>query len=107
MREIDGILSDVLHHSSRTKTIDLVKEVVQSWSEWMSNAWQSIISNRWLVNMVTLAMFAIGLSVCKKLKINVLIVAVSVVAFYTYQFLDAECQRVSNDFVLRSSHLLV
>lgn len=90
----------MLHHSSRTKTIDLVKEVVQSWGETVSNAWQSITSNRWLVNIVTLAMFAIGLSVCRRLKVNVLVVAVSVVAFYTFQFLDAECQRVSDSVVL-------
>lgn len=106
MREIDGILSDVLHHSSRLKTIDLVKEVVQSWSESVYNAWQSITSNRWLVNMATLAMFAIGFYVCRRLKINVLVVAVSVVAFYTFQFLDAECQRVSDDVVLGFVQLL-
>lgn len=100
LREIDGILSDVLHHSSRVKTMDTVKEVVQSWGESVSNAFLALTSNRWIVNVATFALLAIGVYVCRRFQINVLVVTVFVVAYYIFQFLDAECQRVSDDVLI-------
>lgn len=90
LRDIDGLLSDILHQS-RTGTME---QMAQSWSESIADAYAWIVNQRYLSNLAVVGV-AVGCWLfSRRFNFNVIYVALLVIAFYIYQYLDAECQRV-------------
>lgn len=93
LRRIDGVLQEVWQQS-RQGTMQLVREVLWTWSETGWRLWHDWVwANRWLVNAVQLGAIVAGCALARRYGVGVGLLGTIGVAFAVYRYLDADCHR--------------